>query len=62
VSINIGHVLCYNIVCAVWIGQQNSSSTTGNGGKNTMEDVLFLINTIAVTQKVEYSAILQGKL
>jgi hypothetical protein len=62
VNINIGHVVCYDMVCAVWIGQQNSSSTTTNGGKNMMEDVLFLRNAITITQKEEYSSNLQDRL
>jgi hypothetical protein len=48
-NINIGHVLCYDIACAMWIGQQNSGSTNGDGGKNMMGDVLFLMNAITVT-------------
>jgi hypothetical protein len=37
-NINIGHVLCYDIVCTMWIGQQNSGSTNGKRRlKNTID-------------------------
>jgi hypothetical protein len=39
VNINISHVLCYDIACAVWIVQQNSGSTKGKTGAENKMDV-----------------------
>jgi hypothetical protein len=50
-NINIGHVLCYDIACAVWIVQQNSGSTKGKTGAETKWMFLLLSNAIADTQK-----------
>jgi hypothetical protein len=41
-NINIGHVLCYDIACAVWIVQQNSGSTKGKRGQKTRWMFLLL--------------------
>jgi hypothetical protein len=58
VNINIGHVLCYDTACTMWIGEQNSGSTKGKRGQKNKMDVLLLRNTITDTQKEEqYSAL-----
>jgi hypothetical protein len=49
-NINIDHVLCYDIACAVWI-QQNSGSTKGKRGQKRRWMLLLLSNAIADTQK-----------
>jgi hypothetical protein len=50
-NINIDHVLCYDIACAVWIVQQNSGSTEGKRGQKRRWMFLLLSNAIADTQK-----------
>jgi hypothetical protein len=40
-NINLGHVLCYDIACAVWIVQQNCGSTKGKRGQKKKKDGCF---------------------